>query len=218
MKIVIVGGGKLGYYLTRSLMDYGHEVVVIEKNKTNSMIIADELGANVICADGTEIDVLIAAGINKAECLVAVTGQDQDNLVAAQLAKEKFKIKKVIARANNPRNLEVLTRLGIENAVSSTDIITRMIEQEIDRDELSLIATLNKGRAAICAIKVPKNANINGFLIKDISLPKSSLIISIVRDEQLIIPKGNDIIMDNDEVVAICECSSQKEIREIFTR
>lgn len=218
MKIVIVGGGKLGYYLTRSLMDYGHEVVVIEKNKTNSMIIADELGANVICADGTEIDVLIAAGINKAECLVAVTGQDQDNLVAAQLAKEKFKIKKVIARANNPRNLEVLTRLGIENAVSSTDIITRMIEQEIDRDELSLIATLNKGRAAICAIKVPKNANINGSLIKDISLPKSSLIISIVRDEQLIIPKGNDIIMDNDEVVAICECSSQKEIREIFTR
>ena len=145
MKIVIVGGGKLGYYLTRSLTDYGHEVVVIEKNKTNSMIIADELGANVICADGTEIDVLIAAGINKAECLVAVTGQDQDNLVAAQLAKEKFKIKKVIARANNPRNLEVLTRLGIENAVSSTDIITRMIEQEIDRDELSLIATLNKG-------------------------------------------------------------------------
>lgn len=218
MKIVIVGGGKLGYYLTRSLTDYGHEVVVIEKNKTNSMIIADELGANVICADGTEIDVLIAAGINKAECLVAVTGQDQDNLVAAQLAKEKFKIKKVIARANNPRNLEVLTRLGIENAVSSTDIITRMIEQEIDRDELSLIATLNKGRAAICAIKVPKNANINGSLIKDISLPKSSLIISIVRDEQLIIPKGNDIIMDDDEVVAICECSSQKEIREIFTR
>ena len=218
MKIVIVGGGKLGYYLTRSLMDYGHEVVVIEKNKTNSMIIADELGANVICADGTEIDVLIAAGINKAECFVAVTGQDQDNLVAAQLAKEKFKIKKVIARANNPRNLEVLTRLGIENAVSSTDIITRMIEQEIDRDELSLIATLNKGRAAICAIKVPKNANINGSLIKDISLPKSSLIISIVRDEQLIIPKGNDIIMDNDEVVAICECSSQREIREIFTR
>ena len=129
MRVIIVGGGKLGYFLTRNMIDMDYHVKLIEKDRIKCMKIANELDAEVVYGDGTKVEVLVNAGIAKADCFIVVTGKDQDNLVAAQLAKNKFKVKKVIARANNPRNLEALRALGVDNAVSSTEIITRLIEQ-----------------------------------------------------------------------------------------
>ena len=120
MRVIIVGGGKLGYFLTRNMIDMDYHVKLIEKDRIKCMKIANELDAEVVYGDGTKVEVLVNAGIAKADCFIVVTGKDQDNLVAAQLAKNKFKVKKVIARANNPRNLEALRALGVDNAVSST--------------------------------------------------------------------------------------------------
>ncbi|MEI3542347.1 MAG: TrkA family potassium uptake protein [Acutalibacteraceae bacterium] len=217
MKIVIVGGGKLGYHLAQTMLERDYEVELIEKNKLKCMHLADVLDVEVICGDGTEIKVLADANTHKADCFIAVTGRDQDNLVASQLAKKRFQVKKVITRANNPRNLEALRKLGMENAVSSTEIITRMIEQEVESAEMRLLASLNKGKAAICEIVVPKDAKINGASLKDIELPHSSLIISILRDENLIIPQGDTQIYSGDEVVAVCDGHSQKRLMKILS-
>lgn len=212
MRIVIVGGGKLGYHLAQTMLERDYEVELIEKNKLKCTHLADVLDVEVICGDGTEIRVLADAGTHKADCFIAVTGSDQDNLVASQLAKKRFQVKKVITRANNPRNLEALRKLGVENAVSSTEIITRLIEQEVESAEMRLLASLNKGRAAICEIVVPKEAKVSGSSIKDLKMPPSSLIISILRNEELIIPQGDTKIYSGDEVVAVCDGHSQKPL------
>ncbi len=216
MKVIIIGGGKLGYFLTRNMIDMDYHVKLIEKDKTKCMKISNELDAEVVYGDGTKVEVLVNAGVAKADCLIAVTGRDQDNLVASQLAKNKFKVKKVIARANNPRNLEALRKLGVDNAVSSTEIITRLIEQEIESDGLQLLVTINQGRAAICEIHIPKRAVINGSYVKDIGLPDSSLIVSVVRGDEVIIPKGDTIIEEEDKIVAVCESGKQRELVKIF--
>ena len=217
MRIVIVGGGKLGYHLAQTMLDRDYEIELIEKDKIKCMRLADILDVEVICGDGTEIRVLTEANTNKADCFIAVTGSDQDNLVASQLAKKRFQVKKVITRANNPRNLEALRKLGMDNAVSSTEIITRLIEQEVESAEMRLLASLNKGKAAICEIVVPENAKVDGVSLKDINLPNSSLIISVLRDENLIIPQGDTKIYSGDEVVAVCDGHSQKSLKKILS-
>ncbi len=217
MRIVIVGGGKLGYHLAQTMLERDYEVELIEKNKLKCAHLADVLDVEVICGDGTEIRVLADAGTHKADCFIAVTGSDQDNLVASQLAKKRFQVKKVITRANNPRNLEALRKLGIENAVSSTEIITRLIEQEVESAEMRLLASLNKGRAAICEIVVPTEAKVSGNSIKDLKMPPSSLIISILRNEELIIPQGDTKIYSGDEVVAVCDGHSQKPLMRLLS-
>ena len=215
MKIIIVGGGKLGYYLARNMIDMDHDVKLIEKDKAKCIKIANDLDAEIICGDGTEIEVLANANTSKADCFIAVTGRDQDNLVASQLAKKKFLVSQVIARANNPRNLEALRKLGVDNAVSSTEIITKLIEQEIESVGLHLLASL-RGKAVICTMTIPKHSTINGLALKDITLPKSSLIVSLLRNDELIIPQGDTVIYRGDEVIAVCEADSQRKLMKVF--
>lgn len=216
MRIVIVGGGKLGYHLATIMLDRKHDVRLIEKNKLRCMRLANELDVEVICGDGTEIETLEDAGTQNADCFIAVTGQDQDNLVASQLAKRQFKAIKVIARANDPLNMDALRILGADIVVSSTEIITNLIEQEVDIAEMHLLATLNKGRAGICTMTLPPDTALEGVTLKDVDLPESSLVISIVRGDAMMIPNGNTVIHANDEIVAVCEGKSQKQLLRVL--
>lgn len=216
MRIVIVGGGKLGHQIARNMLERKYNVKLIEKDKIKCMRLANELDAEVICGDGTEIEVLDEAGTKNADCFIAVTGSDQDNLVASQLARKEFKAGKVIARANDPRNLAALRKLGADIAVSSTEIITNLIEQEVDVSKMHLLATLNKGKAGICAITLPRDTALDGITLKDITLPQGSLIISVVRGDSMMIPNGFTVIHANDEIVAVCENKSQKELMRIL--
>ena len=215
-RVVIIGGGKLGYYLARNMLDRDYSVKLIEKNKLRCLRIANELDAEVIYGDGTEIEVLERAGLQGADFCIAVSGSDQDNLVACQLAKKTFHVDRVITRANNPRNLEVLRKLGADIAVSSTEIITRMIEQEVESVGMHLLASLNKGKAAIITVTIQQGALVDGKQVKEIRMPKSSLIISILRQERLIIPQGDTVIRSGDEIVAVCEGHSQKDLLKVF--
>ena len=217
MRIVIVGGGKLGNQIAANMLERKYSVRLIEKEKAKCMRLANSLGAEVIYGDGTEISVLEEAQTADADCFIAVTGSDQDNLVASQLAKKQFHAKKVIARANDPRNLDALRTLGPDIAVSSTEIITNMIEQEIDSAQMHLLTTLNKGRAAISAITLPADTALDGIALKDVLLPKGSLIISIVRGETLMIPNGLSTFRPADEIVAVCLNGSQKDLLKILS-
>ncbi|WP_050696742.1 MULTISPECIES: TrkA family potassium uptake protein [Eubacteriales] len=216
MKVVIVGGGKLGYHVAENMLERKYDVRLVEKDKFRCMRIANELDVEVICGDGTEIETLDNAGTQNADCFIAVTGQDQDNLVASQLAKRQFKAVKVIARANDPRNMDALRILGADIAVSSTEIITNLIEQEVDIAEMHLLATLNKGKAGICAMTLPKDTALEGITLKELELPEGSLVISILRGDNMMIPNGNTVIHANDEIVAVCEGRSQKRLLKIL--
>lgn len=218
MRVVIVGGGKLGCQIARNMLDRNYDVKLVERDKAKCAHVADQLDAEIICGDGTEISILESAGALDADCFIAVTGSDQDNLVASQLAKKEFHAKKVIIRANDPRNLEALRTLGSAIVVSSTEIITNLIEQEVDSAQMHLLATLNRGKAAICAMTLPEDTALDGTPLRDITLPNGSLIISVLRNGAMMIPNGLTAIHAGDEIVAVCEGKSQKVLMKVLTR
>ena len=215
-RTIIVGGGKLGLDLANSLMERRYDVRLIEKNRVKCVQLANDLDAEVIYGDGTEIEILDEAGTKNCDCFIAVTGSDQDNLVATQLAKKEFGAKKVIIRANNPHNMEALRKLGTDIVGSSTEIITRLIEQEVDVAEMHRLATLNKGKASICTMILPQNSALDGCELREITLPHGSLIISILRKDEMMIPNGFTVIQAGDEVVAVCENESRKSLLKIL--
>lgn len=212
MKMVVMGGGKTGRNLARALLDGRYEVSVIERDRARCRRLADELDVTVCRGDGTNVSVLEAAGTREADCFMAVTGVDQDNLVAAQLAKEYFLARKVIARVNDPRNVDTFRLLGIENIVCSADILTRMIEQEADQAHMHLIATLNQGKAGICSITLPEDSALHGVALREIDFPSGSLVISVIRDGVLTIPNGSTVLERGDELVAVAGEKSQKAL------
>ncbi|MFR3238654.1 MAG: potassium channel family protein [Acutalibacter sp.] len=212
MKMVIVGGGKVGWNLARIMLERRHTVSLIERDRQKCEKLADELDAAIFRGDGTNVAVLEAAGTQDADVFMTVTGSDQDNLVACQVARDHFHAKKVISRVNDPRNIETFRVLGIENIVSSTDILTKMIEQEADLAHMHLIATLNQGKAGICSMTLPSNTALDGVALKDISLPRGTLVISLIRRGVLTIPNGSTLLQVGDELVAVSEEKSQKAL------
>ena len=212
MRMIIVGGGKAGWKLARILLERRHTVSLIERDRQRCEKLADDLDAAIFRGDGTNVAVLEAAGAQNADCFMAVTGSDQDNLVACQVAQDHFHAKKVISRVNDPRNIETFRVLGIRNTVSSTEVLTKMIEQEADLAHMHLIATLNQGKAGICSMTLPEDTALDGVALKDISLPAGTLVISLIRRGVLTIPNGSTILQRGDELVAVSEDRSQKAL------
>lgn len=205
MRMIIVGGGQTGRNLARILLERRHEVVLIEKDRARCAELADDLDAAIYPGDGTNVSLLEAAGARGAGCLMAVTGVDQDNLVAAQLAQGYFGTKKVIARVNDPRNTETFQALGIKDVVSSTEIVVQLIEQEADAAHMHLIASLDQGKGEICSMDLPYDTAWEGWALKDVKFPKGTLVISLIRGGKLTIPNGSTVLHAGDELVAVAE-------------
>ncbi len=212
MKMVVMGGGKTGRNLARALLERRYTVSVIERDRLRCQRLADDLDVTVCRGDGTNVSVLEAVGTQETDCFMAVTGVDQDNLVAAQLAKEYFHAGKVIARVNDPRNVDTFRLLGIENIVCSAEILTKMIEQEADQTHMHLIATLNEGKAGICSIVLPENSALDGVALREIKFPSGALVISVIRGGVLTIPNGSTVLEKGDELVAVAGEKSQKAL------
>ncbi len=218
MRMIIVGGGQTGRNLARILLERRHEVSLIEKDRTRCMELADDLDAAIFPGDGTNVAVLEAAGARNAGCLMAVTGVDQDNLVTAQLAQGHFGTKKVIARVNDPRNTETFRALGIQDVVSSTEIVVQLIEQEADSAHTHLIASLNQGKGEICSMTLPYNTAWEGMALKDVDFPKGTLVISLIREGELTIPNGSTVLHTGDELVAVAEDRSRMALRKVLAQ
>lgn len=203
MKVIVVGAGKVGYYLTKTLLEHGHEPIVIEIDRHLCSKIADDLGVTTIYGDGSTIDCLEAAGIDGAQSFVTVTGSDEANLVACQLAKRVFGIKKTVSRVNNPKNLSVMKRLGVDIPISSTDSIARQLEREVDVASIRQVVALNQGNATISEITLPEQSAMDGVRISDIRLPEECVIISISRSGQLTIPRGKTCLQSGDTIMVL---------------
>ena len=218
MYIIVVGGGKVGYYLARQLVEDGHEVLVIEKDAAKCQQIAEELGDIVLRGDGCEGVTLEAAGTGRADLFIAVTGDDEDNLVACQVAKSKFSVPRTVARISNPRNEAIFKELGIDTTVSSTAVILANIEQELPSHPLIPLLTIRGGGLEIVEVKVPSNSAMVGKRIKDLLLPQQSLIILIIDEEGVPrIPTSDMVIRAGDELVAVARRESEDALRTALT-
>jgi trk system potassium uptake protein TrkA len=216
MKSIIIGGGKIGYYLLKTLKERNYDVVLIERDKYICQSIAEDIDSCIICGDGTDIDVLNDAGINEAEVIAAVTGTDEENLVICQIAKFHFNIAKTIARVNNPKNMAMFKALGVDKTVCSTEVIANLIEYEFDKDNFKIIQTFERSSMILVEIKIDKeNIWCDNFL-KDLELPAECVVTSILRDEKAIYPRGNTRILESDNILVLTNNSVLTEIKKQF--
>lgn len=218
MYIIVVGGGKVGYYLAKQLVEDGHEVLVIEKDAARCQQIAGELGDIVLRGDGCEGMTLEAAGTARADLFIAVTGDDEDNLVACQVAKNKFALRRTVGLINNPKNEAVFKKLGIDSAVSSTGLILAQIEQELPSHPLIPLMTIRGGGLEIVEVKVPPNAAMVGKTVGELLLPQQSLITLVIDEEGVPrIPNSDTVIRAGDELLAVTRRESEEALRAVLT-
>ncbi len=216
MNIVIAGGGKLGFYLVKTLLPYKHKITVIEPQKDLCEKIANQLNIMVLNGDGTNIDHLTESNVSKAEVFIAVTGRDEENLIACQLAKRKFGVSRTIARVNNPKNISVFEKLGVDMAVSSTSIIADLIEQEVDYCGVRTLVKLKEGKVTLSELLIPPDSQAVNMSIKDLDIPKDIILTSVIRGDSVIIPKGDTILMEGDYIIAASGAKDQKVLMEFF--
>ena len=217
MYIVIVGGGKVGFYLGKELVDANHEVLIIERNAAKCAEIQEELGEIVMRGDGCEAAIQEQAGTGRADLLLAVTGEDEDNLVACQVARHVFNVPRMVARINNPKNELVFRKLGIDATVSATSAIMSHIEQELPTHPLISLMTLRRG-FEIVEVRVPAEAAVVGKPLRDVLLPHQSLIWGIVDTEgNPKAPTADTTLHAGDEVVAVTLQESEEALRNALT-
>ncbi len=214
MYIIVVGGGRLGYYLTKALLDEDHEVLIVEKNATICETIVGEMGSVCIRGDGCEASTLAEVGTGRADMLIAVTGDDEDNLVACQVAKHKFNVPRTIARIRNPKNETIFKKLGIDVTVSSTNIILEHIEEEVPTHPLTHLLTIRDKGLEVVEVKIPPKSTAVGKTIKELSLPPGSTLSLIIRKEHKpIIPKATTILQAEDQIIAVTTPESEEALR-----
>ncbi len=219
MYIIIVGCGKVGYHLAQALLSAGHEVLAIEQDSQKYAAIVDALGSVVISGDGAEASVLEEAGAGRADALIAVTGQDDDNLVACQVAKHRFKVAKTIALINNPENESLFRQLGVDVTVSHTSMILSHIEEELPDHPLVHLFPLPGSERRLVGIPIPQDAFVVGKPLDSVTLPPDTLITLLVsgRGEPRL-PREGEVFRANDEVVAVTTPAEEEALLELLTR
>jgi trk system potassium uptake protein len=216
MYAVVVGGGKVGFYLAKELIDQGHEVLIIERERQKSARIAEELGSVVMRGDGCEALVLSQAGVNRADVVIAVTGDDEDNLVACQVSKERFHVPRTIARINNPKNESIFRTLGVDAIVSHTDAILGQIEERIPARPLLHLLRLREAALEIIEARLTPESPIVGKKLKDIVFPSDTKILVIIRGRGAVVPGGDTVPEAGDEVIALAREGSEEEMRNML--
>jgi trk system potassium uptake protein TrkA len=213
---IVVGAGKVGRNLARELIVKGHEVTLIESSRPRYLQMEEEFEHAAQYGDATELWVLERAGIQRADLVIAVTGDDEDNMLVCQVAKEKYLCERIIARVNNPRNHDHFRLLGIQPAVSATDLILRLIEHEVPRYGLVHLLALEEERLEIIELEVSSQAPVVGRRVADIELPEGSLIISVLRGGSGFVPKPDTVIEDGDEVLLVLDPGLEQSITGYF--
>lgn len=216
MNVVVVGGGKVGFYLAATLLEHGHHPVVIEQDHKQCQKIANQLDLRVICGDGSSLDSLESADLAHADALVCVTGNDEDNLIVCQLGKRHFKVPRTVARVNNPKNAEVMKRLGVDIAVSSTDSLSRIIEREVDTAAIRQLMHLNRGTNSLLELTLPKDFRYNGATLMELPLPQESIIMTITRDGEMNIPRGGAQLYAGDRLLVVCKDTAIHELGQVL--
>lgn len=219
MYVVINGGGKVASYLARQLLENGHAVAVIEKREEIAQKLITELPGEPLIIHGDGCDSLYQedAGVSRADVFVSATGDDDDNLVACQLAKVAFGVPRAVARVNNPKNEHIFQTLGVE-AISSTTIISRLIEEEATIGDIRTLMALRKGNLAIVEIELPVDrCVVCGKKVVDLNLPGDCLIVALIRNEQAMPVHGDTQMEPGDVVIAFTNVAHERALKKALT-
>ena len=217
MYIIVVGAGKVGWNLARELLEKNHEVTLIDNDRRRYLTVEQELEHNISYGDASELWVLERAGIQRADMVIAVTGDDEDNMLICQVAREKYEVERIIARVNNPRNKPHFDLLGIKPAVSATDLILRLIEHEVPRYGFLHLLDLPQERLEIIEIEVTPGSPAAGKEVRNLGIPEGSLVISILRDGTGFVPLADSVIEVGDEVLLVLDTGLEDKITSRFT-
>jgi trk system potassium uptake protein TrkA len=206
---VIVGGGKVGSYLARELGEAGHVVTLIERNEAVAERLGESLGVLVLEGDGTSVDILEEAEVERADWLLAVTGLDEENLVACELA-ETLGARQVLARLSDPRNRPTFDALGIP-LVAVTDLIGEVISREIDIVDLQRIALY--GRGSLSLIEVDIHGGVPQRLVAELRLPRNAVLVARIRDDEVEVPGARTDLLPGDRVLAVTTVGDEAAVR-----
>ena len=214
--IIIIGAGKVGWNLTRELLDKGNEITLIENQRNRYLTVEQELEHNVQYGDASELWVLERAGISRADMVIAVTGDDEDNMLICQVAREKYLVEQIIARVNNPRNREHFELLNIKPYVSATDLILRLIEHEVPEYGLVHLLDLPEERLEIIEMELVENSRVAGQTVGELNMPEGSLLISVLRNGEGFVPGPETVLEAGDEVLAVLDPGLEEELKIFF--
>jgi trk system potassium uptake protein TrkA len=215
--VILVGGGKVGYYLTKELLAAGHEVVLVDKDPRVVSRLTEVFGETVVLGDGCEVRTMSEIGMARANVVVAVTGDDEDNLVICQMAKRKFHVPRTIARVNDPKNEVLLKELGIDQTVNSTRIIYNLLEQQIESGEVIPLAALKKGEIEVVEVDIHEGSPADQMKVGQLDLPPNTVIISIIRDDHAILPHADTKLRVGDSAIVLLKTGRDKDLRSVFS-
>jgi trk system potassium uptake protein TrkA len=214
MYIIIIGGGKVGFYLAKALLNEGHEVLVIERDAIRTEFINNELGSVCIRGDGSEVTTLTEVGAGRANMFIAVTGDDDDNLVACQIAKHKFNVPRTIARISNPKNETIFKKLGIDVTVSSTNVILEDIEEEVPTHPITHLLNIREKGLEVVEVKIPPESPTIGKKVKELSLPQGSILTLIIPQQgKPKVPTADTVLQAEDQIIAVTTPETEETLR-----
>jgi trk system potassium uptake protein TrkA len=214
--IIIVGAGKVGWNLARELLAKEHEVTVIEDDRRRYLTVEQELEHNIQYGDASELWVLERSGIQRADMVIAVTGDDEDNMLICQVAREKYMVDRIIARVNNPRNLQHFELLGIKPSVSATDLILRLIEHEVPEYGLVTLLDFPEERLEIIEMLLEDNSRVAGMRVADLEMPEGSLLISVLREGRGFVPGPDTVLEPGDEILAVLDPGREEDLKDFL--
>ncbi len=216
MYVIVVGGGKVGYYLTQTLLSDGYEVLLIERDASKVESFVEQFGAVVIAGDGAEAATLMSAGAARADVVIAVTGEDEDNLVICQMAKRKFQVGRTIARVNNPKNERLFRLLGIDVTVSQTNYILNLIEQSIPEASFVHLLSLRHADLAIVEAKITESSAVAHKAIGEIEFPVNCVVVAVDRGPHLIVPTPATELEPGDDIIAVAHVDQEDALRRLL--
>ncbi len=215
MYIIIVGGGSVGYHLCKALLKEEHEVLVLDKDATKCENFEDDMGSVCVRGDGCEVATLAEAGVSRAEVFIAATDEDEDNLVACQIAKHKFGVPRTIARVNDPKNEEIFRKLGVDCPISVTNLILEHIEEKIPTHPLIHLLTMGEEKIEIVEVKILDGSKAAGKSVKELSLPPDSLLALLIRNgHKPQVPTADTVLEVNDRIIALTTTGSEEALEE----
>ena len=218
MKIIIVGAGKLGWALAKNLRYDGHEITILEIDKEKAKNVARELDIKTFCCDGTKIE-SIANAMKKRGCdvFISITDKDANNLVACEIAKKHFKIRRTIAKANDSKNTTIMKRLGVDLVFDDAESLSKMVLNEIDTERVSFVSDLGTPNAALKKYTIQKNWEKDGSKVCELEIPENCVLVYLKRNGDFIIPRGNTMLFSEDEVFALSVGNSGRKLKKIFS-
>lgn len=213
MFIVIAGAGRLGVLLAKKLREDNHQVCIVDKSEAICSNLAEELkNILIVQGDATDPEILREAKIEKANVLVSTTSSDADNIIICHMARELFNIRRSVSRVNDPKHLPLYKHMDVDVPIDSTSIIARIVEEEASFSDVMNLLSIKKGRLAIVRVDIPKESPVINKKLKDISLPSNSVLISIIRGPEIIVPSGQTQILADDEVIAATLIDKDKDL------